>query len=121
MPNMSDGYRNAIANHGASLITHIGLVDENGTELEGGSPAYIRKAVTWTEAPASGTGVIRPNADITFDIPEDTTVGGWRGYSQEATGGTNYGGKALTQETFASQGEYKLLSASTGILHSSPA
>ena len=117
MPNMSEGYRNAIADHGASLITHIGLVDENGTELEGGSPAYIRKAVTWTDA---SDGTIRPNADITFDIPEDTTVGGWRGYSQEATGGTDYGGKALTQETFASQGEYKLLSASTGILHSDP-
>ena len=117
MPNMEEVYRNAIADHGASLITHIGLVDETGTELDGGDPAYARKAVTWTDA--SG-GTIRPDADITFDIPEDTTVGGWRGYSQEAPGGTNYGGKALTQETFASQGEYKLLSASTGILHSDP-
>ena len=118
MPNMSEGYRNAIADHGASLITHIGLVDETGAELDGGNPAYARKAVTWTDA--SG-GTIRPNADLTFDIPAGTTVGGWRGFSQLAhPGGTNYGGKALTQETFASQGEYKLLSASTGILHSDP-
>ena len=30
---MTEAYRNAIANHGATLITHIGLVDENGDEL----------------------------------------------------------------------------------------
>jgi len=116
MPNMTDGYRNAIANHGASLITHIGLVDETGTELTGGSPAYERQAVTWTSA---SDGIIRPTADLTFDIPENTTVAGWRGYSA-LTAGTNYGGKALTQETYAAQGEYKLLAASTGILHSDP-
>ena len=116
MPNMEEVYRNAIADHGASLITHIGLVDELGTELTGGDPAYARQAVTWTSA--SG-GTIRPNADLTFDVPADTTVAGWRGYSA-LTEGTNYGGKALTNETFASQGEYKLLAASTGILHSDP-
>jgi len=33
MPNMEEAYLNAIADHGASLITHIGLVDEAGTEL----------------------------------------------------------------------------------------
>lgn len=117
MPNMTEGYRNAIADHGGGLITHIGLVDETGTELTGGSPAYARQAVTWTGA--SG-GTIRPNADLIFDVPANATVGGWRGFSA-STAGTNYGGKALTQETFASQGEYKLLSANTGILHSSPA
>lgn len=113
MPNMTEGYRNAIANHGASLITHIGLVDENGTELTGGSPAYARLAVTWTTASA---GTIRPNADLTFNVPA-VTVGGWRGFSA-LTEGTNYGGKALTNEVFAAQGEYKLLAANTGILHS---
>ena len=110
---MTAGYRNAVADHGASLITHIGLVDGTGTELTGGSPAYARKAVTWTSA---SDGTIRPNADITFDVPA-VTVGGWRGYSA-ATAGTDYGGKALTNETFAAQGEYKLLAANTGILHS---
>ena len=117
MPNMSEGYRNAIADHGASLITHIGLVDGTGTELTGGDPAYARKAVTWTSA--SG-GTIRPDADLTFDIPEDTTVGGWRGYSA-STEGTDYGGKALAQETYTNQGTYNLLAAETGILHSDPA
>lgn len=117
MPNMTTGYRNAIADHGATLITHIGLVDETGTELTGGDPAYARQAVTWTSAV---DGTIRPNADLTFNVPAGTTVGGWRGYSA-ATEGTNYGGKALTNEVFAGQGEYKLLAASTGILHSDPA
>ena len=115
MPNMSEGYRNAIANHGASLITHIGLVDENGTELDGGG--YARQAVTWTTAPASGVGVVRPESDLTFDVPAGK-VAGWRGFDQLAhPAGTNYGGKALTEETFAAAGQYKLLAASTGILH----
>ena len=111
---MTEGYRNAIAGHGASLITHIGLVDELGNELSGSG--YTRLAVTWE--PASG-GTIRPNADLTFDVPAGK-VKGWRGFSAEEVG-TNYGGADLTEETFAAAGQYKLLSASTGILHSTPA
>lgn len=110
---MTEGYRNAIATHGASLITHIGLVDELGVELTGGSPAYARKAITWTAAAA---GTIRPNANLTFDIPAGVTVGGWRGYTA-LSGGTDHGGEDLTQEAFAAQGQYTLLAANTGILH----
>ncbi len=110
---MNATYRNAIADHGGSLITHIGLVDETGTELSGGDPAYARQAVSWTSA---SDGTIRPDADLTFNVPASTTVGGWRGYSA-STGGTDYGGADLTQETYEGQGEYKLLAASTGILH----
>lgn len=110
---MTNDYKNAIADHGGGLITHIGLVDGTGTELTGGSPAYARKPVTWTSASA---GTIRPTADLTFDVPAGATVAGWRAYSA-LTAGTNYGGASLTSETFAGQGEYTLLSASTGILH----
>ncbi len=121
MPNMTAEYREAIADYGGTLITHIGLVDEDGYELEGGDPTYARQVVTWTSA---DDGTIRPTADLTFDVPADTTVAGWRAYAS-VTGDTpedadDYGGKALTQETFANQGEYKLLAASTGILHDSP-
>ena len=70
-------YRNAIADHGATLISHIALVDETGTEITGGSPAYARQPVTWTIA---SDGTIRPDADLTFDIPAGVTVGCWRGY-----------------------------------------
>lgn len=112
---MNADYLNAVADYGGTQITHIGLVDETGTEISGGSPAYARQAVTWT---AASGGTIRPNADLTFNIPTGTTVGGWRGYSA-STAGTDYGGADLTNETYASQGEYTLLSSGTGILHSS--
>lgn len=108
---MTEGYRNAIANHGASIITHIGLVDSAGVELAGGD--YSRKAVTWTTAPTAGTaGLVRPTADLLFNVPAGT-VGGWRGYSA-LTSGTNYGGEDFAvadQETYANPGEFKLLAA----------
>lgn len=113
---MTVGYRNSIADHGAGLITHIALFN-GASEITGGSPAYARKAVTWA---AAALGVIRPNADLTFDIPAGATVDGWVGFSA-LTAGTNYGGQALTAEDFAGQGQYKLLAAGTGILHSDPA
>jgi hypothetical protein len=37
------------------------------------------------------------------------------------SGGTNYGGYALTNEVFSGQGQYKLLAASTGISAQDPA
>lgn len=110
---MSTGYRNDIADYGGTLITHIGLVDDTGTEISGGDPAYARQAVTWTSA---SDGTIRPDADLTFNIPSGTTVGGWRGYDA-STAGTDYGGADLTEESYASQGEYTLLASGTGILH----
>ena len=59
---------------------------------------------------------IRPSADLVFDVPAGATVAGWRGFSA-ATGGTNYGGEALTSETFNNAGQYKLIASETGILH----
>jgi hypothetical protein len=110
---MNAAYRNAIGNAGAALITHLGLVDRDGAELSGGSPAYARLAVTWTGA--SG-GMIRPATDKTFNVPVGATVAGWRGYSA-LSGGTEYGGEDLTPEAFAGQGEYRLIAAQTGISH----
>ena len=110
---MTEAFRNWLleGTSGADVITHIGLVNASATELSGGTPAYARIAVTW--AAASG-GVVRPSGDLTFNIPADGVVAGWRGFT-DLTEGTNYGGHALTQETFAAQGQYKLLAASTGI------
>ena len=110
---MNVAYYNALRTHGQSLITHIGLVNEAGTEISGGSPAYARQAVTWA---ADGDGVMRPNANLTFDIPAGVTVGGWRGYSA-LTVGTDYGGAALTNQLFADQGEYTLVASATGVTH----
>lgn len=108
-------YLNAIRDEGKTLVTHIGLVDDVGAELSGGSPAYARLALTWVD---DGTGIMRPNADLTFNIPASTTVAGWRGYSA-LTAGTDFGGADLTPEVYAAQGEYILLAASSGIVHSS--
>ena len=111
---MNAAYRNAIRDHGKTLITHIGLIDDTDTELTDGSPAYARKAVTWAD---DGDGVMRPNANIEFDIPADTTVKGWRGYSA-LTDGTDYdGANFAATETFASQGTLTLLAATSGVLH----
>ena len=113
---MSDGYRNGVANAGGALITHIGLVDDDGDELVGGDPAYARQPVTWTVAPASGVGVIRPDDDLVFDIPASTTVAGWRGFNA-LVAGDNLGGADLANEVYGAQGTYTLLAASTGIKH----
>jgi hypothetical protein len=106
---METAFLNALADHGGSLITHIGLVNGSGTELSGGS--YARQAVTWT---AASGGLIRPTADLDFDVPGGATVAGWRGFTA-ATGGTNHGGSAVTSETYAGDGTYRLLAAVTGI------
>lgn len=90
-------------------ITHIGLVDGGGAELAGG--AYARKAVVWTAAAA---GLIRPNANLVFDVPAGATVAGWRGFTALAAG-TNHGGEALTAEAFGAAGTYTLLAAATAI------
>lgn len=109
---MNAAYLNLIRDAGAAAITHIGLTD-GGVELSGGSPAYARKAVTWA-TPADG--LIRPTANLVFDVPAGASVDGWQGYDA-ASGGTAYGVNALTLEDFAAQGTYTLLAAGTGIDH----
>lgn len=108
---MFDSYLNLTANAGAAAITHIGLVDGSGVELSGG--AYARKPVTWGAAVG---GLIRPTANLLFDIPAGATVGGWRGFTA-LTAGTNHGGHTLPQEAYTNAGTYELLAASTGIDH----
>ena len=114
---MTEAYRNLVGNAGAAVITHIGLVDETNTELTGGDPAYARQAVTPT---ATSAGIWRPNADLTFNVPAATTVGGFRCFTA-LTAGTNYGGEDVTDEVYVNQGTYKLLAASTGVKHLDPA
>lgn len=104
-------YLNAIANAGAALITHIGLLNASAVELSGGT--YARKAVTWT---ASASGLIRPTLDLDFNIPTSVTVAAWGGYSA-SSGGTFYDGGDLTDVAFASAGIYRLLAASTALQH----
>lgn len=109
---MNNAYLNAIAAGGGELITHIALVDSSGNELD--SSGYERKAVTWT---APTNGLIRPTADLVFEVAAGDVVAGWVGYSA-LTGGTAYGGADLSLTEFNNAGTYTLLAAATGIDHS---
>ncbi len=113
MPDMNADYRNAIADYGGTVVTHIGLVDNTDTELTGGDPAYARQAVSWE---SSVDGFIQITSNLLFDIPAGANVSGWRGYSAP-TADTEYGGKSLTREDYAGQGTYALLADETGIEH----
>lgn len=107
---MNNLFLNSILDNG-NPVTLIGLVDDTGTEITGGSPAYARKPVTWTAASA---GDVFLSADIVFDIPAGVTVAGWRGYSA-LTAGTDYGGASLAPVLFDIQGQYTLVATGTGI------
>ena len=74
-----------------------------GTEPTGGSPAYARKALTWTAG--SVDGVV--TATATFDVPAGATIVG-AGVHTAVTGGTYLDGGAVTSQAFASQGTYVL-------------
>jgi hypothetical protein len=109
---MNDTYLNLTVDAGKAAITHIGLVNGSAVELTGGT--YARQPVTWTAATA---GLVRPTANLVFNVPSGSTVAGWRGFSA-LTSGTNYGGHTLTSVgPYASDGTYTLTAASTGIDH----
>jgi hypothetical protein len=113
---MSAAYLAAIADAGAALVTHFGLVDDTGTELTGGSYARVANVPA-----ASGTSdTWRPSADLDFNVPAGVTVGGWRAYSA-ASAGTDYGGDDLTPEVYAGAGTYTLVAAQTGVTHAAGA
>lgn len=105
---MNVTYLNAIANHGAGLITHIGLVNSVGNQVGDG-----RRAVTFA---ASVDGLVRPTTDLVFIMTAGQDVAGWVGYNA-ATDGVAYGGADLGSVTFNNDGEYTLVAAQTGIDH----
>jgi hypothetical protein len=67
-----------------------------GTEVTGGTPAYARKALTWSSPTA---GVI--TASATFDVPACTVVG--TGTFTAATAGTYVDGNTVSSVTFTGQ------------------
>jgi hypothetical protein len=95
----------AAATHVATLIVYVGLVNEAGTELSGGS--YARQPCVATAT----AGNVRLVADETFSVPAGT-VAGWRAYSA-STGGTDWGGDPVTPEVYAAPGQY-VLTVDTG-------
>ena len=106
---MNNAYLEELATAGKALITHIALKDSNGTEV-----GDARKAVTW--GANDGDGDFLMSKDLVFNMKEGDDVASWSGFSA-LTGGTEYGGAALTPVEFANDGTYTLLAASTGISH----
>lgn len=99
--------KNILATAYAGAATHAALYTTApgataGTEVTGGSPAYARKALTWSSA---SNGAI--TATVTFDVPAGVTVVG-AGVHSAATGGTYYDGGTVTSQQFATQGTYTL-------------
>lgn len=88
------------ATHAALYTTAPG--GSAGTEPSGGSPAYARKALTWTPG-AGGTNTVT----VTFDVPAGATIVG-AGVHTALTAGTYLDGGTVTSQAFASQGTYAL-------------
>ena len=87
---------------------HTADPGESGTnEVAGGSPAYIRKAITWN---AAGSGTMDDSNVPVFDVPAGTTVA-YVGFWSAETVGTFYGSADVTDEVFAAQGTYTLTDA----------
>lgn len=92
---------------------HTADPSTSGTgEVTGGSPAYARKAITWN---AAASGNLDSSNTPVFDVPGSTTIS-HMGYWSAASGGTFYGGNALSaSETFAAQGTYTLTDADVSL------
>lgn len=114
---LNDTAKNAMLDHLATLITHIGLHSADpgttGTsELTGGTPAYARKAITWAAAAA---GVLSKDATaLVFDVEGGDTVA-FVGFWGALTVGTFYGSADVTDEVFGSQGTYTLTDADISV------
>ena len=76
-------------------------------EISGGSPAYIRKAITWNAAAA---GSLDSSNQPVLDVPASTTVA-FVGFWSAESGGIFYGAADVTDEVFGAQGTYTLTDA----------
>lgn len=107
---MNDIYFNYLGTQSANILTHIALIDENGTELNYVNTIYNRIPVEW-EIQTDGT--LTPTVDLVFDIPgsgdsaNPNKVAGFRMFDAE-TNGTDYGGKDIQIKEYVIDGQYTL-------------
>jgi hypothetical protein len=81
------------------LAAHLPITLANGHEITGGSPAYARKANTWTPS-----GGVNSGTAVTFDVPTGAKVGSLAQMSA-STAGTLVDVDVLPNpQSFASQG-----------------
>ena len=106
-------YLNAIANEGRGDLYQMGLRDQNGNELTGGSYARLSvSAANWT-SPVNGD--ITLINDKVFQVPAGVTVAGWF-ITLVSTGLVGISG-SLTPETFVNGGQYRFVAANCTIKH----
>lgn len=91
---------------------HTATPNSSGSnEVAGGSPAYARKALTWSSASAGSKAT--SNTPV-FDVPAGTTVA-YVGFWSLVSGGTFYGYWDVTDEAFVGQGTYTLTAGSISL------
>lgn len=89
--------------YGALFTADPGTSGTATGEATGGSPAYNRKALSWSTA--SGTGVVSGSA--TFDVASGTTVTFFAVATSVTPGAATLRDKtSVTSQAFASQGTY---------------
>jgi len=81
--------------------------DNGAGEISGGSPAYVRKAITWN--PANGGSLDSIIAPV-LDVPAGKTVN-YVGFWSAESGGDWYGASDVVDEVFGTQGTYTLTDA----------
>ena len=87
---------------------HDGAPGDNGAnEISGGSPAYIRKAITWNGAAA---GSMDSSNTPEIPVPAGTTVA-YVGFWSAESGGTFYGFADVDDEAYVNQGTYTVTDA----------
>lgn len=87
----------------AALYTTVPTSTTAGTEVSGGSPAYARKAISWTAGGSDGV----VTATVTFDVPTGVTLRG-AGVHSALTGANYIDGGAIAEIPFTSQSTYVL-------------
>lgn len=108
MAGLTDATRSLMGDAFTDLVTHVSLhtADPGPTgtsEATGGSPAYARKAITWA---AWSAGASSNTGSLVFDVPAGTY--NHVGYWSASSGGTFYGSRATTSQTFSGQGTYTI-------------
>jgi len=108
MSKFNDVYFKFLGEQSKSVLKYVGIVDENGNELDYTNTIYKRQSVEWEVAE---DGTMTPTKDLVFDIPgsgneeKPIIAAGWRLYDEE-TGGTDFGGKDIHPKEYVTNGQY---------------
>ncbi len=89
---------------------HTAFPPTAANEISGGSPAYARKALTWTAAGVEAAGRV-DHGSVVFDVPGGVTVAAV-GYWDSSATPVLMADADIVDEAFAGQGTYTLSDAS---------